>query len=96
MHGRLELVITHIGRFFFLSLSQKKEPATTGHAWKASACNYPYWEALSLSLSLSLFSKKEPAAMVHVHGFMVLKKSKLVGYNKIKESSNTGSNLHLH
>jgi hypothetical protein len=66
MHGRLELVIIHIGRL-----------------------------SLSLSLSLSLFSKKEPAAMVHVHGFMVLKKSKLVGYNKIKESSNTG-NLHLH
>jgi len=61
-HGRLELVITHIGR---------------------------------LSLSLSLLSKKEPAAMGHVHGFRVLKKSKLRGYNKIKESSNTG-NLHLH
>jgi hypothetical protein len=59
-HGRLELVITHIGR-----------------------------------LSLSLFSMKEPAAMGHVHGFTVLKKSKLRGYNKIKESSNTG-NLHLH
>jgi hypothetical protein len=47
MHGRLELVITHIRRF-----------------------------SLSLSLSLSLFSKKEPAAMGHVHGFAVIKKSK--------------------
>jgi hypothetical protein len=54
MHGRLELVITHIGR-----------------------------------LSLSLSPKKELAAMGHVHGFTVLKKSKLRGYNKIKESSNT-------
>jgi len=34
MHGRLELVITHIGRFS-LSLFSKEEPAAMGHAWKA-------------------------------------------------------------
>jgi hypothetical protein len=45
MHGRLELVITHIGRL-----------------------------SLSLSLSLSLFKER---TMGHVHGFTVLKKSKL-------------------
>jgi hypothetical protein len=58
-HGRLELVITHVGR---------------------------------PSLSLQ---RKNLQLMGHVHGFTVLKKSKLRGYNKIKESSNTG-NLHLH
>jgi hypothetical protein len=64
-HGRLELVITHIGR-------------------------------LSLSLSLSLsFQRKNLQLWVMYMDSRFSKNQKLGGYNKIKESSNTG-NLHLH